>query len=137
MLKFQGDFFRHFMIFRGSVRGTYFDCGRRFHDVSLKILQNVLDKTKQEKYILSFLLKVLFLISFRNGAKDQFSISNWQEVGYSELLKKIQSMIFQTTWIKSWNTRWFMKLKLKKEFLIPGKYFFHDKLFVLTLVALK
>ena len=39
--------------------------------MSLKTLQNVLDKTKQEKYILSFLLKVLFLISFRNGAKDQ------------------------------------------------------------------
>ena len=47
--------------------------------MSLKTLQNVLDKTKQEKYILSFLLKVLFLISFRNGAKDQ--IINLQLVG--------------------------------------------------------
>ena len=47
--------------------------------MSLKTLQNVLDKTKQEKYILSFLLKVLFLISFRNGAKDQ--IFNLQSAG--------------------------------------------------------
>ena len=47
--------------------------------MSLKTLQNVLDKTKQEKYILSFLLKVLFLISFRNGAKDQ--IFNLQLAG--------------------------------------------------------
>ena len=47
--------------------------------MSLKTLQNVLDKTKQEKYILFFLLKVLFLISFRNGAKDQ--IFNLQLAG--------------------------------------------------------
>ena len=110
MLKFQGDFFRHFMNFRGSVRGTYFDCGCRFHDVSLKTLQNVLDKTKQEKYILSFLLKVLCFYFFSEWShiRINFSMSNWhypviqKKVRYSELLKKIQSMIFQTKWIKSW-----------------------------------
>ena len=109
MLKLQDDFFRHFMNFRGNVRGAYSNCGRRFHDVSLKTLQNVLDKTKQEKYILSFLLKVRCFYFFSNGAtvRIQFSISNWhypgiqKEAGYSELQKMTQSMIFQTTWIKS------------------------------------
>ena len=78
MLKLQEDFFRHFMNFRGSVRGAYFNCGRRFHDVSLKTLQNVLDKTKQEKYILSFLLKVLSFYFFSEWSHSEDLIFNLQ-----------------------------------------------------------
>ena len=77
-MKLQGVFFRHFMNFRGSVRGTYFNCGCRFHDVSLKTLQNVLDKTKQEKYILSFLLKVLSFYFFSEWSHSEDQISNLQ-----------------------------------------------------------
>ena len=39
--------------------------------MSLKTLQNVLDKTKQEKLYSFFSIKSSFFISFRNGAKDQ------------------------------------------------------------------
>ena len=66
------------MNFRGSVRGTYFNCGRRFHDVSLKTLQNVLEKTKQEKYILSFLLKVLCFYFFSEWSHSEDQIFNLQ-----------------------------------------------------------
>ena len=78
MLKLKGDFFRHFMNFRGSVCETYFDCGRRFHDVSLKTLQNVLDKIKQEKYILSFLLKVLCFYFFSDWSQSKDQMFNLQ-----------------------------------------------------------
>ena len=66
------------MNFRGSVRGTYFNCGRRFHDVSLKTLQNVLDKIKQDNYILSFLLKVLCFYFFSDWSHSKDQIFNLQ-----------------------------------------------------------
>ena len=47
-------------------------------DVSLKVLQNVLDKTKQEKYILSFLLKVLCFYFFSDWSQSNDQMFNLQ-----------------------------------------------------------
>ena len=122
MLKLQGDFFRHFMNFRGSVRGTYFNCGCRFHDVSLKTLQNVLDKIKQDNYILSFLLKVLCFYFFLDWSHNLQLALSWHSKGRwilwaakedttndisDNMCKKLK--IQDDSWSWSWrNNFWFL-----------------------------